>query len=339
LRLILQLLELRGGEFSPPYFLCTMNVKDNKIEKLGNAEDLLRQGQYREAIKLYEEINKAYPEEESILLMLAWAHYDSGSAEQAIEYLNILLERELQRKVFTGFAFDELVRIYKQDKNFQKLVEICERAAKAQPEDAGLLTELGNAYLQLGRAKEASAIYEKLIRIDDDNPAFYCYWGEALFAAGLFPESEKAYLHAGKIDPEQAGNYYFKIAFLFQQAGNHREAKRLLDKCIALSQNNPLYYCSLGDSLIGLGQIKEALAAYETAMQYDNSRVGAYYNRLGHTLIKTNHCSQAVEAFKSAIAHDAAQPYYLSLAWAYKAMGLADRADEILREVNKIKQD
>src|SRR5450759_1460357 len=102
-----------GGRIFSPLFFCTMNVKDNKIEKLGNAEDLLRQGQYRKAIKLYEEIHKAYPEEESILLMLAWAHYDSGSAEQAIEYLNILLERELQRKVFTGFAFDELVRIYK----------------------------------------------------------------------------------------------------------------------------------------------------------------------------------------------------------------------------------
>ena len=102
-----------------------------------------------------EEIHKEYPEEESVILMLSWAYYDSGNTEQAVKYLNLLLERELKRKVFTGFAFDELVRIYKQEKDFEKLVEICERAIAAQPEDVGLLTELGNAYLQSGEAKKA----------------------------------------------------------------------------------------------------------------------------------------------------------------------------------------
>ena len=267
--------------------------------------------------------------------MLSWAYYDSGNTKQAIKYLNILLERELKRKVFTGFAFDELVRIYKQGKNFHKLVGICERAVIAQPEDVGLLTELGKAYLQSGQAKKACDIYEKLIVIEDDNPAFYCQWGEALFAAGLIQESEKAYLQASEIDSDRPDNYYFKIAVLFQQAGDHREAERLLNKCISVSSDNPLYYCSLGDSLIGLGQIPKALKAYEKAVQCDNLRAGAYYNRLGHALMKTNHFSQAVEAFKSAIAHDPALPYYLSLAVAYKGMGLADRADKIMCEVKK----
>jgi len=311
-----------------------MIEEDKTRIKIDSAENLLRQGKYREAIVLCEEIHKAYPEEESVLLMLSWAYYDSGDTKQAIIHLNTLLERELKRKVFTGFAFDELVRIYKQEKNFHKLVEICERAVTAQPEDVGLLAELGNAYLHSGRAKKACDIYEKLIIIENDNPAFYCHWGEALFAAGLIQKSEQAYLLASEIDPGQPDHYYFKIAVLFQQAGNHKEAERLLNKCITVNSSNPLYYCSLGDSLIGLGQIPKALKAYETAVQYDNSRAGAYYNRLGHALMKTNHFSQAVEAFKSAIAHDSARPYYLSLAVAYKGMGLADK---IIREVKKIR--
>jgi uncharacterized protein HemY len=53
--------------------------------------------------------------------------------------------------------------------------------------------------------------------------------------------------------------------------------------------------------------------------------------------MKANHFLEAVEAFNSAIAHDAAQPYYLSLAAAYKGMGLADQADKILREISKIR--
>ena len=313
-------------------------IEENKtIKEIDSVENFLRQGKYREAIVLCEEIHRAYPEEESVLLMLSWAYYDSGDTKQAIEHLNTLLERELKRKVFTGFAFDELVRIYKQEKNFQKLVEICERVVAVQPEEIGLLTELGNAYLQSGQAKEACGIYEKLIEIESDNPALYCHWGKALFAAGLIQESEKAYLRASDIDPDQADHYYFKIAVLFQRAGDHREAERLLNKCIAASSANPLYYCSLGDSLIGLGQTLKAFKAYETAVRYDNSGAGAYYNRLGHALMKTNHFSEAVEAFKSAIVHDAAQPYYLSLAAAYQGMGLTDQADKIMCEVKRIK--
>ena len=336
MRLILQLLEFRGEEFSSPFF--NIMIEENKIKRqIDSVENFLRQGKYREAIVLGEEIHKAYPEEESLVLMLSWAYYDSGDTKQSIKHLNTLLGRELKRNVFTGFAFDELVRIYKQEKNFHKLMEICERAVTAQPEDVGLLAELGNAYLQSGQAKKACGIYEKLIEIESDNPALYCHWGEALFAAGLSEESEKAYLRASEIDPDQPDHYYFKIAVLFQQAGDHREAERLLNKCISVSSDNPLYYCSLGDSLIGLGQIPKALKAYEKAVQYDNPGAGAYYNRLGHTLMKTNHFSQAVDAFKSAIARDSARPYYLSLAAAYRAMGLADRADIIMREVTKIR--
>jgi tetratricopeptide (TPR) repeat protein len=311
-------------------------IEENKT-KVDLAENFLRQGKYHEAIVLLKKIHKTSPEEESVLLMLSWAYYDNGDAKQAEKYLNILLERELKRKVFTGFAFDELVRIYKQEKNFKKLVKICEKAVCAQPEDVGLLLELGNAYLQSGEAKKACDIYEKLIKIESDNPAYYCSWGEALFAAGLIEESEKAYLKAGEIDPDQPDRYYFKIAVLFQQADNHQDAERLLNKSITVNSSNPLYYCSLGDSLVGTGQIQDALKAYDKAVQCDNSGAGAYCNRLGNVLMKTGNFSQAAEAFKSAIAHDPVRPYYLSLASAYKNMGLADQADRILCEVDKIK--
>ena len=126
------------------------------------------------------------------------------------------------------------MRIYKQEKNFQKLVEICERAVAAQSEDVGLLAELGNAYLQSGEARRACDIYEKLIKRENDNPVYYCSWGEALFAAGLNKESEKAYLKASEIDFDQPDRYYFKIAVLFQQAGNHKDAVRLLNECLAV---------------------------------------------------------------------------------------------------------
>jgi tetratricopeptide (TPR) repeat protein len=309
------------------------------MEKLDRAEQFLKQGNYRQAIALYEEVQRACPEEESVLLMLAWAHYDNGDNTQAKAYLEKLLTRELSRKVFTGFAFDELVRIYKEEKDFEKLIEICATALAAQPDDIGLLAELGNAYLLAGKAADACGIYKKLIALENDNPSFYCLLGEALFAAGSTRESEAAFGQAAAIDPDQSDSYYYKISALFARSGRHREARALLEKCIALNPAKPLYYCSLGDVLIGLGEVKKALVAYETAAQKDHSSAGAYFNRLGNTFMKEKLFERAADAFRKSIEYEALLPYYRNLAAAYELMGKPGLAEETRQRAGRIKKD
>lgn len=291
------------------------------MEKIEQAEQLLKEANYSDAVALLLEIHQACPQEESVLMMLAWAYYDSGNASRAEEYLKILLQRELSRKIFTGFAFDELVRIYREKKEFDKLIEICLAALAVQPDDIGLLTEMGNAYRWADRTEEACQIYEKLIELENDNSSFYCLLGEALFAAGQIPQARKAFLQAADFDSEHADHYYYKIADLYSKSGLHVEAKLLLKKCIAASPANPLYYCSLGDELIHLDEIKKALLAYETAAQKDRSNAGAYYNRMGNTLLQEKKFDRAADAFRKAINCESLALYHDNLTVALEAAG------------------
>ncbi|PKN19259.1 MAG: hypothetical protein CVU71_07040 [Deltaproteobacteria bacterium HGW-Deltaproteobacteria-6] len=311
----------KGGEDSPPFFFDIMIQDDKIIQKLDTADDLLKQGKYGEAIALLENIHGIYPREESVLLRLAWASWDNGDKACAISYWEMLLDRELQRKVFTGFAYDELVRIYKQERQNEKLVALCEKAVSVQTQDVGLLEELGTAYFLAGRSDKACDVFKKLASLEEDNPAFWCRLGEALFAAGRAEESETAYLQAGKIDPEQVDRYYFKIADLFARDGRHAEAKRLLEKCTAANPSQPLYYCCLGDELIGLGKTDEALLAYETAARLDQGSAGTYYNRMGNTFMKEKLFGRAAAAFQKAIDYENLPPYCQNLAAARKALG------------------
>ncbi|HQI24681.1 MAG TPA: tetratricopeptide repeat protein, partial [Smithella sp.] len=80
-------------------------MTDEKSTKRDLAEKLLQKGKYDEAIVLLEDIHQESPDEDPVLLMLAWAYYDSGKTGQAEKCLTILFDRELERKVFTGFAF------------------------------------------------------------------------------------------------------------------------------------------------------------------------------------------------------------------------------------------
>ena len=318
-----------------PLISTHMKIKDKTLEIIDRAQQLIKVGKHSEAIALYEAVHKTNPEEESVLLMLAWAHYDNGETSKAVEYLEDIMERELKRKIFTGFAFDELVRIYKQEGKFDNLIEICRKAVTAQPNDVAILAELGSAYLCAEKPEEACLVFEKLIGMENDNPAFYCRWGEALFAAGLTPESQDAYKKAAEIDPEDADRYYFQLANLFQNTGHNDEALKLLNDCISVNPGHSLYYCALGDILIALGKTDKALTAYKTAIQYDNDGAGGYYNRLGQTLMRAKHFSLAIDAFQAAIEFDAAKPYYTGLAAAYDAMGRTDVARELLQKINQ----
>lgn len=314
-------------------------IEDKSVaQNLNKADKLLEQGQSGKAIAILENIFSLHPEEEPALLRLAWASWDNGDKDRSVKYWETLLERELQRKVFTGFAYDELVRIFKQEGQFEKLAALCEKAVAVQPDDTALLLELGNAQLKAGRLSDSCRIFERLALLENDNPDYYCRWGEALFANGHAAESEAAYLRAGSIDPEQADRYYFKIADLFLKNGRPSEAIRLLAQCITANPSQSLYYCCLGDALISLGQHDEAAAVYETAVKNDNSCAGAYYNRMGNTLMKNNIYDHAAKAFQKAIEREALRPFYLNLSAAYEAMGQFRLSQEALSRAGSVRK-
>lgn len=297
-------------------------IKDNTItEELDGADDLLKQGKFVDAIACLQGLYEIHPDDESVLLRLAWAYWDSGDKQRSVEYWEILLDRELQRKVFTGFAYDELVRIYKQEGQIESLVAICEKAARVQPEDIGLLQELGTAYLLSGRSEKSCDAFRRLTSMEADNPVFYCLMGEALLAAGKNQEFENAYRQAGIVDPEEADRYLFQAANLCVKKGLFSEAKTLLINCLDLSPSNSLYYCFLGDILIATNEIPDAFAQYEKACEYNPPHAAAYFNRLGISLMKAEYFENAVKAFESALSYDASIPCRQNLEEARQASG------------------
>lgn len=298
-----------------------MSETNDMTQKLDLADRLLRQGRYPEAIAGLEEIHGVHPEDESVLLRLAWAFWDSGDKERSVHYWEILLEKELQRKVFTGFAYDELVRIYKQEGAALKLVRLCERVAGVQPEDIGLQEELGKAYLLAGDNEKACAVFSRLTALEADNPAYYCRLGEALLAAQKIEAGEEAYRQAGLLDPEEADRYLFQAAGLCLTGGRLTTARRLMTECLTLAPQNSLYYCFMGDILVALKEPDQAFAEYEKACRYNRPFAAAYFNRLGNCLMKAELFAAAAKAFETALAFDESAPCRGHLEAAYIASG------------------
>ncbi len=291
------------------------------------ADALIGMGCRAEAIPIYRKLVEAHPEEESHLLALAWALNDSGEKEEAMDCFERLFRKELARKVFTGFAYDELVRIYRAGKDWEKLISVCERARTAQPEDVGLLYALGEAYLAANRAADAERSFETLTVLEPQAPEYWCSLGNARLAAGDPGRAETAYIRAAAIDPEDAPTFFCRLADASLCAGFPEQAQRAWTRCLALSPDEPLYLMGLGDVLILRGEPDAAKEAYDRAASINPAAAGSCWHRLGNLLTKEGLHIRATEAFARAVAAEPDNPrYLLRLAASYAARGLDDCA-------------
>ena len=316
-----------------------MNIKEETILYQDRAEECVRTGRYEEAISLYLKLLEMHPGRESYLLALAWTYLDSGSMTAATECFENLLERELARNVFSGFAFDELVRIFKSERRFDRLVEICERVAQAQPDDVALLVDLGDAYLRAGKADRAAVVFRRMIALEPDAPDQYCHLGKALMALGDLDGAEQAYEQAAQIDPADIGIFFNRLAEEFLKWNQQERAERALRKCIALSPDETLYRLRLGDVLILEGKLDEAAAVYGAVIASQGDSAGIYYNRWGNTLAGSHHHHEAVAAFRQAIEREPDNPFYHHrLAASYLALGETDHAADVLARAGNLKK-
>ncbi|MBA4396642.1 MAG: hypothetical protein C0394_04570 [Syntrophus sp. (in: bacteria)] len=323
---------------SAPFFISMTNAeKTQRYRTL--VEECLKAQRFEEAIAFYRQLIDLNPGDDSYRVGLAWAYHDSGQQEQAVACFEEIFEKELRGRIFTGFAFDELVRIFKEGKKYDRLVDICERTVAAQPEDIALLGELGGAYLKAGRAKDAVSIFEKMTAMEPDDSAFFCSLGQARIMNHDFAGGEAAYRRAAAIDPDKAGSFLGRMAHVYQDAGQLEKAEETLRQTLAGHSGDPMLLMGLGDVLIRQGKLEEGSAFYERILDLDRKSAGVYLNRLGHTLARAHCHREAVSAFKRAIAHDPQNPfYYMAICESYRSLGDMEMAAEVLRQAQRSKK-
>jgi tetratricopeptide (TPR) repeat protein len=314
----------------------------NRETKQGGTRDLAdrytEEGNFDEAIELYIKLIAMNPGDDSLTMSLAWAYNDSGKTGKAIESLEGLFEKELQRKVFTGFAFDELVKIYREQENYERLIDICERAVKAQPVDTALLKTLGDSSLRGGKIERAIEVFERLTRMEADSSVPFCDLGNAHIMAGNFDEAEDAYEKALSIEPSEACSFYNRLGAGYYRAGQYERAEKIFKKSLAQYPDQPLCHCDLGDVYIKMARLDEARESYNNAAGIDGSSGGVYYNRMGKVLAKEGLHLMAIAAYEEAIAEDPLNPfYYLSLIESCAAEGLDEKARAFYAKAQSLK--
>jgi protein O-mannosyl-transferase len=220
-------------------------------------------------------------------------------------------------------------------------ITLWEDCVKKSPKKARTFYNLGRAYHDAGRYKEAVEVYQKATLLKPNYQLAHNGLGMAYKALGFYKEAMEAFQTAFRIQPNShlGLKALSNLGAIYIEMDRQGEAIEILKKAIQLQPNDADIHYKLGLAYYKAGRYQEAIKSYQNAIQ---SKPGDSdtYNNLGLIYYHLGHYRDAVEAFKKAIvlkSDDEELHYKLGVTWA--ALGNHTAAIESYKETIRIKQD
>jgi tetratricopeptide (TPR) repeat protein len=199
-------------------------------------------------------------------------------------------------------------------------------------------TNLGNAYIILGRYQEAIKSYKQAIEIKPDSAMAHYNLGIACANLGLGTEAIEAIKQAIKIKPNDA-EVYNNIGVAYDNLGRYSDAIEAFEQAVKIKPDCSGAYHNLGIIYGRLGRLQESVEACRQAIKIKPDDYDAYYN-LGITYGRLNRFTDAIEAHQQAvkIKPDYAEAYN-NLGAAYGNLDRLTDSIEAYQKAVKIKPD
>ena len=201
-----------------------------------------RNGQFAEAVEVWEEIVAEDPDDLGARIGLSNAHFALGHDEPAI----------------------------------RGLLEVIE----ADPGNLKALQSISTFHVERGRAREALEFAERGLDVDGTDGMSYLNKGSALQLMGRAEEAAEAFRRAIEFAPDLA-EAYANLSQIYVTGGREYEALEIARKSVALASGKPEMHYVLGMALNANGRIGEALDAFMEALKIEHTFVPAYIGACG----------------------------------------------------------
>jgi len=206
-----------------------------------------------------------------ILMLNGLAHFGLNQREKAKLYLE-----GVYRAQNGSSASKVLARIYLDQKDSSKAIDVLENYLRAQPRDGQALTMLANAHMAAGRYAKAAALATEALQTRD-SPVFRTALGMSLIGSGKL-EAGYAELEATlKRDPQQISAATALVSS-YLRAGQSAKAVAIIDNLIKQQPANAGFLNLMGIAQGQSGNVPKARAAFEQAIKLDDSLLLAKVN-------------------------------------------------------------
>ncbi|MDR0485907.1 MAG: tetratricopeptide repeat protein, partial [Elusimicrobiota bacterium] len=275
-------------------------------------------GKIKEAVKVYEQFYKEYPDNPFVLVHLGRLYNLTNDLEKSEEVLTkakILLPQDFNTAFWLAMLYERTSRIQESVKelefvyglsehknnlliisklayfyaalgHFDKAAVYIERGLKISPDNLELLYFAGLNYMDMQKFSKAAETLNKIVNLSPNFPDAYLYLGAAYDRSGNWNAAQDILIKAVMLFPNDARimNY---LGFSYTEKGiNLNDALVLLEKAVSLDNQNGQYIDSLGWLYFKLGRLDIAERALVTAANMTRhpqvyAHLGDVYSAMG----------------------------------------------------------
>jgi len=194
-------------------------------------------------------------------------------------------------------VFNEALRLVNLGKHGEA-VTLLEPIVRRSPESDRLHGVLGEAYMRLGRFRDAQRELEAGLRTFSNDPSKWCRLGEALRAQGKTAEAIGCYRRALEECPDW-GPAYSWLGFLYAKQGDYQRAHDHYRRCAELNPRSPKALTDLANLLPRLGRAGEAVELLKKALKCEPGHERSH-QALWRALLLVGRRREAIAALRAA---------------------------------------
>lgn len=252
------------------------------------------------AFELSTILEEAHPAEAKAYSASGDLLYYSGKRVEALKKYQKTLE--LDDTVFP--VWEQAMHIYKEERQYQELLEFSERAMDYFPNQAMAYFLHGLAANELGDNKNAVSVLQQALLMSGNNGLLkmevHTQLGLAYSGLGQYSRSDQSFEAALALDsksPDVLSHYASTLAERGEQLDKAREMAALATDILP---KNPEYLATYGWVLYRMKEYKKAKEWLDKALQNGGGQYPGILEHYGDVLFQLNEAEQAIEYWKQA---------------------------------------
>ena len=282
----------------------------------------MQNGKKEEAYSVYRKVLDAEPDNAMAMYSLASYYEATGQKDLYQRQLDtLLLNKKVPSETKLNVMRQFVVQNEQDGKDSTRVINLFDRILEQEPDDAGIPMLYAQYLLSKGMNKEAFPVLRQVLTIDPTNTAARMM----LLGEAVRKEDYKDVIdlcEAGvETNPEML-EFYFYLAIAYNQAERTDDVISICQKALTQITADGKkevvsdFYCFLGDDFHTKVLNTEAYAAYDSALVYNSSNIGALNNYAYYLSVERRNLDKAEEmSYKTVKAEPDNATYLDTYAW------------------------
>lgn len=261
----------------------------------------LQNGKKQEAYDVYQKVLAAEPDNPMAIFSMASYYKQTGQEELYQQQLDtLLLNKKVTPDTKVGIMRQMIVENEQADKDSTQIIALFDRIMKQEQDDPQIPMLYAQYLLSKNMEAESVPVLEQVVDLDPTNNAARMM----LIGAAVKKEDYKQIIKVCEPGIEatpDALEFYYYLAVAYNQAEKPDSVisicKRALEHKTADGKKEIVseFYSILGDMYHTQKQMKEAYAAYDSALVYNPSNIGALNNYAYYLSVERRDLDKAEE--------------------------------------------